>query len=73
MIQFKLKYFIIPKDSLKPLDYFYRIARPGEQYQFENEKQVHHLIKEKLKEGWTYVFKEETDDGFVLFFKRDKE
>lgn len=73
MIQFRLKYLIIPEDSIKPLDYFYNTAKLGEKYQFENESQVHHLIKEKLKEGWAYLFKEENDDGIILYFKRSKE
>lgn len=73
MIVFKLKYMTIPENNLKPIDYFYRIARTGERYEFETEHQVHNLIKEKFKEGWQFLHKEEQDDmSIVLYFVETK-
>lgn len=71
MIPYKLKYMQIPRNNLKPLDYFFERAIPGERLLFENARQVEDLVRSKYREGWKYLAKDETEEGFVLYFVKD--
>lgn len=73
MIEYKTRYMEIPRNNLKPLDYFVNNSRVGERKMFSNAQEVESFIKEKYNEGWIFDHKVESELGFILYFRKEKE